>query len=213
MKIQLSFFDSIMDLLCIKPIFLLGFILVGISLFWCFIKNNELPKVRITICSIIMYYYLCLMLKNIVGIPDISELSRLSNLGESFFNPNINLIPLNDCFGLSFILNIILFVPLGFLSPIISRTYEQSKKVILFGFSLSLIIEISQLFTLYRATDINDLLTNSLGTLIGYLCYRTVMKLKIVKSCLEHKVSLENKITAFLPIMIMVFAFISTFIS
>lgn len=160
-----------------------------------------------------MYYYLCLTFKNIVGIPNISELSRLSHLGEPFFNPNINLVSLSDGFSLSFILNIVLFVPIGFFSSIISGTYEQAKKVILLGLSLSIIIEISQLFTLYRATDINDLSTNILGTLIGYLCYRLVVKLKIVKSYLKHSVSLENNFTRFIPIMIMVLAFIITFIS
>lgn len=66
-----------------------------------------------------MYYYLCLLFTNIVGIPSIGEYVRLSQLGEAFFNPNINLIPLSDGFSLSFILNIILFIPLGFLCPII----------------------------------------------------------------------------------------------
>lgn len=121
-EIQLSLFEAIKDLLLINPIFLLGTILIGISLVVIFKKNSDIPKVKTSILSLAMYYYLCVALSHIVGIPTLSECIRLSQLGETFFNPNINLIPFSDGFSLSFILNILLFVPLGFLCPLISKT-------------------------------------------------------------------------------------------
>ncbi|MRT18404.1 VanZ family protein, partial [Vitellibacter sp. q18] len=96
-------------------------------------------------------------------------------------NPNINLIPFSDGFSLSFILNILLFVPLGFLCPLISKTFERLRNTFLIGFGLSLFIETIQLFTLHRATDIDDLLTNVIGTIIGYFCFKLIAKLRIVK--------------------------------
>ena len=83
-----------------------------------FKKNKTISKIRISILFLVFYYYLCVMLTNIVGIPTLSEYIRLSRLGEAFFNPNINLIPFSDGFSLSFILNIFLFVPLGFYAPL-----------------------------------------------------------------------------------------------
>ncbi|MDD3220740.1 MAG: VanZ family protein [Lachnospiraceae bacterium] len=41
-----------------------------------------------------------------------------------------------------------LFVPLGFLCPFISKSFEHIKNTLLIGFGLSLFIEFLQLFTL-----------------------------------------------------------------
>ena len=137
-----------------------------------FKKNNSIHKARISILSLVFYYYLCVMLTKIVGIPTLKEYIRLSRLGESFFNPNINLIPFSNGFSFGFILSIFLFIPLGFLCPLISKKYQHIKNTLFIGCGLSFTIEIVQLFTLYRATDIDDLITNIIGTLLGYLCFK-----------------------------------------
>lgn len=177
-----------------------------------FKKNRTIPKTKISILLLVFYYYLCVMLTKIVGIPTLSEYIRLSRLGEAFFNPNINLIPFSDGFSLSFILNIFLFVPLGFLCPLISKSYQCVKKTLLIGCGLSFSIEIVQLFTLHRATDINDLITNIVGTLIGYFCFRFTQKLGITKS---HSISdsKEQDYMRYMPIIIIVTTFILGFFS
>lgn len=176
--IQLGLFDAITDLLAVHSIDWLGVPILAVLLFFVFRKNRTVPKVKISILCFMLYYYLCVTLTNIVGFPTLREYFRLSGLGESFFNPNVNLVPFADGFSLSFILNILLFVPLGFLCPCISRHYRRMKSVLLLGFGLSLTIELAQLFTQYRATDIDDLLTNTAGTLLGYLCFRLIHRAK-----------------------------------
>ena len=52
----------------------------------------------------------------------------------------------------------------------------KGKTVILFGFALSLFIELFQLF-LPRWTDIDDIILNTFGTLIGYLLYKYCVKI------------------------------------
>jgi Na+-driven multidrug efflux pump len=47
---------------------------------------------------------------------------------------------------------------------------------VLFGFFTSLLIESLQIFT-YRATDINDLITNAFGTFLGWILARITLKL------------------------------------
>ncbi|MFS0783087.1 VanZ family protein [Bacillus sp. 1P06AnD] len=209
MVTQLGLFEAIMDILYLKPLFIFGLVLIGLLAFWLLKKDKKQPNLRIVIGSILMFYYLCIVFKNIVGIPTINELFGLSHLGESFFNPNINLIPLDNGVSLEFILNIICFIPLGFLCPIISKTHEQIKKVVLFGSGISLMIEISQLFTLYRATDINDLIANVLGTVIGYLSFKLFVILGVIKSSSP----LEKDSTRFMPTLIVIFAYAITFIS
>ena len=183
-SVQLSLFDAIKDLLFVQPVFWLGIIAICIILSIMFRKNKKIPKTKIWILSLVLlvlYYYLYIMLTKIVGIPTLKEYIRLSGLGESFFHPNINLIPFSEGLSLGFVFNIFLFIPLGFLCPMISKSYQRIKNVFFIGCGLSLSIEIVQLFTLYRATDIDDLITNVVGTLIGYVCFRFVHKVMSAK--------------------------------
>lgn len=74
------------------------------------------------------------------------------------------------------LLNILLFVPLGLLLPFLWTKYKTGKATCLFGFGMSLSIELLQIFT-YRATDVNDIIANTLGTLLGYLLFRVISRL------------------------------------
>lgn len=65
------------------------------------------------------------------------------------------------------ILNVLLFVPLGMLLPVLAQKYRAMKQTVLFGFAVTVLVEFLQIFT-YRVTDINDIITNACGTMIGY---------------------------------------------
>ena len=69
------------------------------------------------------------------------------------------------------ILNIILFVPLGIMLPFLWKKYNMLKATLMFGFGMSLAIELMQILT-YRATDINDIIANTVGTVLGYFIFR-----------------------------------------
>ena len=64
-------------------------------------------------------------------------------------------------------LNVLLFIPFGFFLPTLWEKFRNVKSTIVAGLLTTLFIEISQLFT-GRATDIDDVITNILGTIIGY---------------------------------------------
>ena len=84
----------------------------------------------------------------------------------------INLIPFStkiDIIG--YLLNVVMFVPLGFFVPLIWKQMDKLSSSILVGASFSILIELSQLLS-YRGTDIDDLITNTLGAAIGYLIYK-----------------------------------------
>lgn len=209
--IQLSVFESIMGLLSIDAMFLPGILVIGAALAILFRKDRNIPKVKTSVFSLLLYYYLYLSFTHIVGIPTLRELLRLSGLGEPLFNPNLNLTPFAYGLSLSFILNIFLFIPLGFLCPVLSRTFEHAGKTVLMGLGLSLFIEISQLFTLYRATDVDDLLTNVLGTVIGYLCFKLLAQLRLVKSY-SNQQSKGKDTLAYWPVFITAVAFVFGFL-
>lgn len=68
------------------------------------------------------------------------------------------------------ILNVFLFVPLGLLLPLLWKKYQSYKNTIVLGFVLSLSIELLQILT-YRATDINDIIANTIGAALGYCVF------------------------------------------
>lgn len=69
------------------------------------------------------------------------------------------------------ILNCLLFLPLGFSLPLLWKKYRKGCVCVFFGLFLSLFLELMQLFTL-RLTDVNDLITNTLGTVLGFFLAR-----------------------------------------
>src|SRR4051812_48261481 len=73
-------------------------------------------------------------------------------------------------FYINFLGNIILFMPIGFLLPLLSRRMEDFPYSVLIGLLVSLFIEIMQL-PQNRSSDVDDLWLNTLGTLLGYICY------------------------------------------
>ena len=93
------------------------------------------------------------------------------------FSPRIVYIPFVDMIRgpIDTALNILLFVPLGFLLPILYRKYDGISKIALVGFLVSLSVEIAQMFGT-GTTDINDLITNTVGACLGFLLFRLVYK-------------------------------------
>ena len=74
--------------------------------------------------------------------------------------------------------NIVLFAPFGFLWPILFKNLNQASRIIPIGFVSTLIVESSQ-FTIssilgftYRSFDVDDLILNTLGVIVGYVLLR-----------------------------------------
>ena len=104
----------------------------------------------------------------LVGMPNVSYLR---------FDLNLQLIPIIPMLSdfSNTLLNIALFVPLGFLLPVLWKKFRKFSNTLSFCFGASLFIELAQIFT-YRATDINDLIANTLGGVLGYLLGRWAAK-------------------------------------
>ena len=79
---------------------------------------------------------------------------------------------------LNLIGNTAMFIPLGIVWPAVFKKLNNHWKVIAAGFGVSLIIEILQLPFFDRATDIDDLILNTLGFLMGYGIYLLAMRKK-----------------------------------
>lgn len=104
---------------------------------------------------------------------------------------NINLIPFRvfqdnyyaitelnywQPFIINFLGNICIFIPIGFMIPLLWKRFNRFWKVALAGLGISLFIETMQL-TQARSTDIDDLWLNTLGSMIGYGIYSLIRRL------------------------------------
>lgn len=115
--------------------------------------------------TFIFYLYL------VVSVTGIGTLEDLLSYPEVIRPGEINVLPFSSGFGIQNILNIIMFMPFGFLVPLIWKPSRKLSGTVLLGFEFSLLIEFLQLFN-RRATDIDDLLMNTLGALLGFLLWK-----------------------------------------
>lgn len=143
------------------------FVVLGIVLyFWC-LKKSEKKQTPIHIATVFVFcYYL-------IGILTMTGIGKLKS-----FSPEIVLIPFLDMISgpIDTVLNIVLFVPLGFFLPLLYKKYSRISNIALTGFLFSLSIEIVQMFG-RGLTDINDLITNTAGASLGYFIYKWFIRI------------------------------------
>lgn len=68
--------------------------------------------------------------------------------------------------------NILAFVPFGLFFPLLSRKNRGFFKVALISFEVSLLVELIQLVTRVGSCDVDDMILNTLGGMLGQLCFR-----------------------------------------
>ena len=66
--------------------------------------------------------------------------------------------------------NVIIFIPFGFFMPMASK-YRSIFSAVFYSFGLSLCVETFQLITKVGSFDVDDLLLNTVGGLVGYLIF------------------------------------------
>lgn len=114
----------------------------------------------------IFLYYVYLVLET-TGIGTIWEIGLYPGMK---LQEEINLIPFRDGISLSMILNVVMFMPLGFLLPLLWKEYQSLVRTAIIGFCFSCGIEFCQLFN-RRVSDVDDLLMNTLGAILEWLIW------------------------------------------
>ena len=101
------------------------------------------------------------------------------------FPPRINLIPFLYITDyevkrealINIIGNVSLFIPTGIILPILYKRLNSFWNVLLAGAGISLCIEVIQLLLSNSVTDIDDLILNTAGVIIGYAVFSLVRRL------------------------------------
>ena len=168
-------------------------VMVGITVLWILVRGmvclrqrkyslkRELQLLLVYICVVVVTRFTFFPFSKVDGQvqPLLFDASRI-------FPPRINLLPVVYLFDypifrealINFIGNTAMFIPLGIVWPSVFKKLDTHGKVIAAGAGYSLLIEIFQLPFFDRVSDIDDLLLNSLGFLMGYGIYLLVRTLK-----------------------------------
>ncbi len=70
--------------------------------------------------------------------------------------------------------NVLAFVPYGFLLPMLNRTCRRFYAIAILSVVTSLIIETSQLLLMVGVFDVDDILMNSMGGILGFFVFKIV---------------------------------------
>ena len=132
--------------------------------------------------------YICLVvIARIVYFPMRLVEGRIASLVldlDKIFPLWINLIPIVHLFDvydgwlINIFGNVCMFIPVGLAWPFCFKKLDTLGKTVLAGAGLPLFIEITQLAFYDRCSDVDDLILNTTGILIGALIYFGVKLLK-----------------------------------
>ncbi|MFW3653753.1 VanZ family protein [Vagococcus fluvialis] len=157
----------------------MGIMVSLILLILFFIRHAKTLDIKYMIVSAMFVLYVSVMLSEVVGFPNIPDIKAKLLTGQAIYVPIVNKIPFSAGVDLSTWLNIIAFFPFGMLLVIMWKRFESFFLTLSTGFLFSVIIEVGQLFTLYRQTDVNDLIMNTLGVFLGWLFAKYVWQLRV----------------------------------
>ncbi|HDR7655026.1 VanZ family protein [Bacillus wiedmannii] len=133
-------------------------------------------KRNISILHFLWVYVFLFYLSLVYGVTQIATVWDISRYETWIRVSQINLTLFDTAGSTTYLLNIVLFMPFGFLLPTIWPKFRKMKNTVCAGFFFSLAIELNQLLN-NRITDIDDLFTNTLGAIIGYVLYRALFKM------------------------------------
>ena len=188
LSIGIEIFSSV--IFVIPAVFILQYIIF---------KQRNLSKTAAT--AVVIFYLVAVF--SVVGIPTVTSWH---------VDPAFNLIPIIDIVNspLDYIrntvLNIILFVPFGFLLATLWKEYRSLRTVALAGLTLSILIEVLQIFT-FRLTDVDDLITNTAGAVLGFY----IAKLFSFRLPFGLAKNEENGYSKYEPIIVLAAAFVIGF--
>lgn len=87
-----------------------------------------------------------------------------------------------------FIENIMMLIPFGILAPIVLKQMRKMSVCVLTGFLLSCGIEISQLITQRGYCQLDDVVTNTAGTIIGWTIWKGFGKIGSMSKTNEENI-------------------------
>lgn len=164
------------------------------------------------ICYAIFIIYLLFLMKIVLfkytGLVDVVKGIATGNLNG--FRA-INLIPLSSIIEFAKIIlegnftrgfnniigNIFVFAPLGYFLPLLFNKCKRINTVILVGFIISFLFETCQYLLYLGSADIDDIILNLIGTVIGFAFYQIIIRLVKENKSIKYTVTIIFSIIGF----------------
>ncbi len=158
------------------------FIVPIIILYYLFLGNRERKQTLLHISAVFVFCYYLFGILTVTGIGFTRSV---------IFSPDLSFVPFIGMITgpIDTMLNVILFVPMGLFLPLLYKKYNSIKAVALTGFMFSLSVEIVQMFN-WGSSDVNDLITNTIGVCFGYLISKLL--LKVLPNKLKYQLYSKN---------------------
>lgn len=119
--------------------------------------------------------FFCLYIMAVFYVTDPGTIYGLLSLKPrhlGYLAEHINLIPFSrEIQPVGYGLNVVMFLPLGFLIPLIWQSLGKLRYILAAGCGFSVLIEVSQILSL-RGTDVDDVIMNTLGAVLGFGFYK-----------------------------------------
>lgn len=127
----------------------------------------------ITIVKIVLYVYMALVLI----LTQFRTNTYPRNIDPLFYEARLIITTMESWAIKDTILNIFMLMPMGFLLPIIYLRYRKVQSVAMSAFLFSLSIETIQLITTRGTCQMDDLMNNTIGAVIGFCIWKRCMKM------------------------------------
>lgn len=153
--------------------YLTDFIALILLYAFVFFRKWKLKGKDVLLVNTLMYVYLSFVLYFTL-MPVITSLPFILNHPYSPMNmvPFIDVLEGRGDFIRQVILNVIMLVPFGFLFPMTRTPAAGFGRTVLCCLLMSLGIELLQpLINGFRSADITDVITNTIGGMVGYVFY------------------------------------------
>lgn len=72
--------------------------------------------------------------------------------------------------------NVLIFLPFGMLVPFLTKRFKQFWSVVLLTFEVSVLVELVQLVARVGSCDVDDILLNTMGGMLGFVCYAIAVR-------------------------------------
>lgn len=159
-----------MLLMLIYPIFLVIAPVVIYQFIMAVQKNKSTLSHYLWTYIFMIYIWLVF---SVTGLGSIYDMLSKGGFLSALSKANLSLIPFQSNGSATYFMNVFMVMPLGFLLPFIWKNFRNVFKTTLVGFTLSVLIEFSQLFT-NRLADIDDIVMNTLGAVLGYMVWKAL---------------------------------------
>lgn len=90
--------------------------------------------------------------------------------------------------------NVVCFVPFGFVLPVISKNQRKFWKILFLSFLTSLLVELIQLVSKVGSCDVDDMLLNTLGGIIGYVLFHFFHRILFCRKSTRQSENREGQV-------------------